>query len=209
MSGPWIVDPAELCPPLPKGDLWIFAYGSLIWNPGFPYEEARPGLLRGYHRAFCLRSTRYRGTPDCPGLVLGLDRGGACRGIVYRVAASQAKRAMDYLWEREMINLSYHCRDLTVRVAGRSLRARAFLVRHDTGRYHADLSVADTAKIIAAACGERGPNREYLENTVRHLDQLGIPDRHLHDVLAAVRRIDALTPAAQPAESLDDNGDEQ
>jgi glutathione-specific gamma-glutamylcyclotransferase len=206
MTDSWTVDPAELCPALPKGDLWVFAYGSLIWNPGFPYEEARPGLLRGYHRAFCLRSTRYRGTPDCPGLVLGLDRGGACRGIAYRVVAAQARRAMDYLWEREMINLSYHCRDLAVRVAGRPVRARTFVVRRDTGRYFTDLSVGDTARIIAAACGERGTNREYLENTVRHLDQLGIPDRRLHDMLKAVRRIDGSTPVMRPPESLDEDG---
>jgi cation transport protein ChaC len=205
-SGPWVIDPADLCPPLPRGDLWVFAYGSLIWNPGFPYEEARPALLRGYHRAFCLRSTRYRGTVECPGLVLGLDRGGACRGIAYRVAAANARRAMDYLWEREMINLSYHCRDLQVHVAARSVRARTFVVRHDTGRYFPDHSVAETARIIATACGERGGNREYLENTVRHLEQLGIPDRHLHALLVEVHRIDAFTPAPQPAQSNDDNG---
>jgi cation transport protein ChaC len=116
---------------------------------------------------------------------------------------------MDDLWEREMINLSYHCRDLKVRVAGRSVRARTFIVRHDTGRYHADLSIEETARIIAAARGERGSNREYLENTVRHLDQLGIPDRHLHDVLRLVRQIDALTPVRLPAQSADEEGELQ
>ena len=74
-------------PPARGKDLWVFAYGSLTWDPGFPFEEARPALLRGYHRAFCLYSTHYRGTPERPGLVLGLDRGGACRGIAYRIAA--------------------------------------------------------------------------------------------------------------------------
>ena len=86
------------CPPPADGkDLWVFAYGSLIWDPGFPFEEARPALLRGYHRAFCLYSTRYRGTPERPGLVLGLDRGGACRGVAFRVPGRHAAEVLRYL----------------------------------------------------------------------------------------------------------------
>ena len=89
------------CPPPSDGsDVWIFAYGSLMWDPGFPYEEARPAVLKGYHRALCLYSTRYRGTPEKPGLVLGLDRGGACRGIGYRVAALAIEVRVNVLRER-------------------------------------------------------------------------------------------------------------
>ena len=175
------------CPPPPDGkDLWIFAYGSLIWDPGFPFEEARPALLRGYHRAFCLYSMRYRGTPERPGLVLGLDRGGACRGIGYRVAASRVDQVWSYLWEREMSMRSYHCRLLPITVGGRSVDARTFVVDRDHPNYAGKLDPARTAAIICDAHGQRGACFSYLENTVRHLDQLGIPDRRLHELLLAV-----------------------
>jgi cation transport protein ChaC len=176
------------CPPPPDGrDLWIFAYGSLIWDPGFPFEEARPALLRGYHRAFCLYSMRYRGTPERPGLVLGLDRGGACRGIAYRVAAARVEQVWGYLWEREMPSRSYHCRLLSIVVAGRPVKARSFVVDRAHPSYAGKLDVARTAEIICDAHGQRGACLAYLENTVEHLDRLGIPDRRLHDLLHAVR----------------------
>lgn len=176
------------CPPPPDGkDLWIFAYGSLIWDPGFPFDEARPALLRGYHRAFCLYSVRYRGTPERPGLVLGLDRGGACRGIAYRVAAARVEQVWGYLWEREMPTRSYHCRLLPIDVAGRTVKARTFVVDRGHPSYAGKLDVARTAEIICHAHGQRGACFAYLENTVKHLDQLGIPDRRLHDLLHAVR----------------------
>ena len=176
------------CPPPPDGgDLWIFAYGSLIWDPGFPFEEARPALLRGYHRAFCLYSMRYRGTPERPGLVLGLDRGGACRGIAYRVAAARVEQVWSYLWEREMPSRSYHCRLLPIQVAGRIVQARSFVVDRAHPSYAGKLDVARTAEIICHAHGQRGACVAYLENTVEHLDRLGIPDRRLHDLLHAVR----------------------
>lgn len=157
-----------------------------MWNPGFAYEEARPALLRGYHRSFCLYSHRYRGTPDKPGLVLGLDAGGACRGIAYRVAARNAPRVMAYLWRREMPMRVYACREVKIDVSGRPVRARAFVVRRDHPNYAPDLSVARTVQLVCQGHGKRGPCRAYLENTVRHLDQLGIPDRRLHAILQRV-----------------------
>lgn len=176
------------CPPPPDGkDLWIFAYGSLIWDPGFPFEEARPALLRGYHRAFCLYSLRYRGTPERPGLVLGLDRGGACRGIAYRVAAARVEQVWGYLWEREMPSRSYHCRLLPIDVAGGTVKARTFVVDRAHPSYAGKLATARIAEIIRDAHGQRGACASYLENTVRHLDQLGIPDRRLHELLQAVQ----------------------
>ena len=87
----------------PGGDFWVFGYGSLIWRPGFPHKEARPAMLHGFHRRFCVYSHRYRGTPDCPGLVLGLTRGGSCRGIAYKVPEAEGEGVMDYLYEREMV----------------------------------------------------------------------------------------------------------
>ncbi|HEX9462890.1 MAG TPA: gamma-glutamylcyclotransferase [Alphaproteobacteria bacterium] len=180
--------------PLPNGrDLWIFAYGSLMWDPGFPFEEARPALLRGYHRSFCVYSHRYRGTPDRPGLVLGLDSGGACRGIAYRVASHNVKRVMAYLWRREMTGRTYTCREVRIHLAGHTVRARAFVVRRDHPQYAPDLSVARTVELVCQGKGMRGACLTYLENTVRHLDELGIPDRRLHAILkraeARLRRV--------------------
>lgn len=174
-------------PPHDGGDLWIFAYGSLMWNPGFPFKEARPALLRGYHRSFCLYSHRYRGTPDKPGLVLGLDAGGACRGIAYRVAARNAKRVMAYLWRREMPMRVYACREVKLEVAGRSVQARAFVVRRDHPQYAPDLTVERTVQLVCQGHGMSGPCHAYLENTVRHLDMLGIPDRRLRAILKRVQ----------------------
>ena len=174
-------------PPSDGGDLWLFAYGSLMWDPGFPFEEARPALLKGYHRAFCLYSTRYRGTPEKPGLVLGLDRGGACRGIAYRVAAANHDRVMAYLWDREMMNNSYSCRGVTIGIATGLVRGRAFVINRRHKHYAGKLTLERTAELILQGHGQRGAARAYLENTVKHLDQLGIPDRRLHELLRAVK----------------------
>ncbi len=175
------------CPPPGDGqDLWLFAYGSLMWDPGFPFEEARPALLRGYHRAFCLYSTRYRGTPDRPGLVLGLDRGGCCRGIAYRVAGANHDKVMHYLWEREMTNNAYVCRPVALDLATGRVKARAFVINRQHPHYAGKLSQARTIELILQGHGQRGACCSYLENTVRHLDQLGIPDRRLHELLHAV-----------------------
>jgi cation transport protein ChaC len=183
------IAPCEGCPPPPDAaEFWIFAYGSLIWDPGFPYEEARPARLMGFHRAFCIRSTRYRGTPERPGLVLGLDKGGSCRGIAYRVAPQHGTRTMADLWEREMLNRSYHCMDLPVTLAdGRTVVARTFVVDRQRPGYEGKLGLAETAQRIRDCAGQRGANRVYLENTVEHLDRLGIRDRRLHTLLAAVK----------------------
>ena len=104
---------------IPDGELWVFGYGSLMWEPGFEFEAAAPALLRGYHRAFCIYSTRNRGTEQQPGLVLGLNRGGACRGMVYRVAASHVNATLDALWLREMGRHTYIPRALPVTIATR------------------------------------------------------------------------------------------
>ncbi len=183
------IPPCEGCPPPPEApEFWVFAYGSLIWDPGFPYAEARPARLMGFHRAFCIKSTRYRGTPEKPGLVLGLDKGGSCHGIAYRVATGSAERTMAYLWDREMLNSSYHCMDLPVRFAdGREVVARTFVVNPKAPGYEGKLSMAATAERIRHSTGQRGANRVYLENTVEHLHRLGIQDRRLAALLAAVK----------------------
>lgn len=172
---------------LPRGDLWIFTYGSLMWDPGFRFADALPALLRGYHRSFCIYSSRYRGTVDKPGLVLGLDRGGACRGIAYRIVASDVPRALETLWLREMRRGVYVPRLLPVAAGGARPKALAFLANRGHAGYAGRLALEDCAGIIAGCCGERGPNIDYLANTLRHLDALGVHDHHLHRLLAAVR----------------------
>lgn len=176
---------------LPRGDLWIFTYGSLMWDPGFRFIDAAPALLRGYHRTFCIYSNRYRGTAAAPGLVLGLDPGGACKGTAYRVAAAEVSTALDTLWQREMRRRVYVPWLLPVKMGGmrgaQRRMALTFLANRQHAGYAGRLALDATANIIAACCGERGPNIDYLVNTLRHLDELGVHDHHLHRLLAAVR----------------------
>lgn len=164
-------------------DIWVFAYGSLMWDPGFDVVEARPGLLRGYHRAFCIRSFGYRGTRARPGLVLGLDRGGSCRGMVFRVAAAKAAAVMDYLYAREMTERVYHHRQVRVLTPDGPVTAHAFIVDRAHPQYAGRLDEETAARQIAFSAGKRGPNLAYLANTVRHLEALGIADGPLHRLL--------------------------
>jgi glutathione-specific gamma-glutamylcyclotransferase len=170
-------------------DLWVFGYGSLMWNPGFPHSDQARALIRGYHRRFCISSTRYRGTPEKPGLVLGLAPGGSCWGVAFRIPAAEVRAAVAYLYEREMIGNVYRpsmVPALTDRHG--TVRAYTFVCRRDSEGFRGDLQHDSTAAIIAEARGLAGTNRDYLANTVRQLEHLGIPDQRLHDLLA---RIDA------------------
>lgn len=177
--------------PLPldsDGSLYVFAYGSLIWRPGFAYSAVHPALLRGYHRRFCIWSRRYRGTPEAPGLVLGLDRGGACRGVAFRVPETGAAAVLDYLQEREMPRgeeAVYERRVLRVSLldTGRDVRAVAFVAdRTRPGYCRPEVGVAAAA--IAQGLGQMGPNREYLLNTVAHLRAMGVRDSGLDRIAA-------------------------
>ncbi|WP_260987547.1 gamma-glutamylcyclotransferase [Roseomonas gilardii] len=173
------------------GSLYVFAYGSLIWKPGFAVDGTHPALLRGYHRRFCIRSTRYRGTPERPGLVLGLDRGGACRGVALRVARSRAAEVLDYLHEREMSGGSYHQMRLKVRLLdeGRDVRAVAYVVDRQSDTYCAGLGPDEAAQAIGLGIGAMGSNRDYLLNTISQLRALGVRD-------AALERLADLLPPA-------------
>ncbi len=172
----------------PPGELWVFGYGSLMWQPDFPHEEAAIARLHGYHRALCLWSWKYRGTREAPGLVLGLDRGGSCRGVAFRVAAQQRDAVLDALHEREMSSDSYRPRAVPVRLAdGRRVEALAFIVRRDTPQYAGQLELARMVAIIGTAHGARGPNSEYVLNTVRHLDEMGFPCPRLRKLAARLR----------------------
>lgn len=170
-------------------DLWVFGYGSLMWNPGFDFAEARPAWLTGWHRAFCLYSLHYRGTPARPGLVLGLDCGGSCRGVAFRVPAAQAELAVEYLNERELIGYAYQARTLPIALDdGSEVAAYTFVADCDHRHYAGELSLETAAAIIMDAQGAAGLNRDYLINTVRRLEADGFVDRALHALLLEVER---------------------
>lgn len=187
-------DSAAACvrvrPRPPAGeDFWVFGYGSLMWHPGFPHLEVRQARLHGYHRRFCVYSHRYRGTPERPGLVLGLDRGGSCHGLAYKVPAAEGERVIDYLWEREMVTEVYIPRWLACVTEAGKVSALSFVVDAQHRQYTGRLSTEETARLIVQGHGQRGPCSEYLANTNDHLEALGIRDRHLRGLIAVVRRL--------------------
>jgi len=171
----------------PSGeDLWVFAYGSLMWNPGFAFVEQREGLLRGYHRDFCIYSHQHRGTPERPGAVLGLDRGGSCRGRVYRVAADLVPVALTYLWQREMAYRVYIPRRLKVATEAGPVTALTFTADPRHEQYCGGLGVDGTAALIRQGVGMSGRNIDYLTSLIDHLEQLGIRDQGRGDLVARV-----------------------
>ncbi len=166
------------------GEIWVFAYGSLMWRPDFPHIETAPALLRGYHRSLCLYSVQYRGTREVPGLVLGLDHGGACRGLAYRIAAADSEAVQTYLYEREMGNYAYRPKWLEITVGDRRISAYTFIIRRDHDQYAGKLDDPAAVALIRQGHGETGSSIDYLRNTVEHLRQLGIRDRTLERLLA-------------------------
>lgn len=170
----------------PKGaGWWVFAYGSLLWNPIFPVAESRPALLRGLHRRFCLWSLASRGSPAQPGLVLGLMPGGACRGVAYRLPAPLALDELHLLWRREMVVGSYAPRWVNLDCGGRRVVGLAFVVKRDHPQFAGDLDVDRQAAVIAHACGHLGSSRDYLERTRVALAAHGVVDPYLERVAAA------------------------
>jgi glutathione-specific gamma-glutamylcyclotransferase len=171
----------------PKGaGWWVFAYGSLLWNPLFPVAEMRPAKLNGLHRRFCLWSLGARGTRDCPGLVLGLDRGGACRGVALRLPASLAVAELDLLWRREMVVGSYRPRWVKVDAGGRAIVALTFVIQRDHPQYAGRLSLADQVEVLGRACGVFGSSLDYLERTRVALVAHGIVDPYLEGLATEV-----------------------
>ncbi len=179
--------PSELG--IEPGALWVFGYGSLMWDPGFPYLRRTPALVYGYHRALCIYSNRWRGTPEQPGLVLGLDRGGTCRGIAYLVAAEHVTATIQELWAREMRRRVYQVRLLRMRLSDGEARAFTFIADPQHAGYAGGLTIEQTAQRVATCCGVRGPNLEYLTRTLDHLAELGVRDHNLLRVLDAVRAL--------------------
>ena len=178
---------AETLKSKPAGsDWWVFAYGSLLWNPLFPFAEARPATLRGLHRRFCLYSMATRGTRETPGLVLALDRGGACTGVAYRLPAPVAIDELHLLWRREMVVGSYRPKWVGVQAGNRQLVALAFTIKHDHPQYAGKLPIDEQARVIANAAGAFGSSLDYLERTRVALVTHGIVDPYLEALAARV-----------------------
>jgi len=163
----------------PGADLWLFGYGSLVWNPSVRFLERGPAMLHGYHRRFCLWSRINRGTPERPGLALGLDSGGCCRGVVFRIPGTEAEAELRILWRREMLMGSYLPRWVTVRRGGQRLTALTFVINRAASGYAGRLGESEIAATLADAEGLYGTGAEYLLRTVEGLSHCGIPDRRL------------------------------
>lgn len=170
-------------------EFWVFGYGSLMWNPGFPYSERVHARASGYRRALCVRSWVHRGTQDRPGLVLGLDRGGSCIGVAFRVEAGDWDGTLDYLRARELVTHVYVERTMPVVLAGgRRVRALTYVVDRGHRQYAGAITIAEAAQTVGHAAGQSGPNRDYVDNTLSHLREMGIRDRWLEEVSAEIAR---------------------
>lgn len=175
----------------PGEDVWLFAYGSLIWKPACDIDGQRAAHVHGWHRKFCLRLVRFRGTPDCPGLMMALDRGGSCRGVIQRLPAATAPQCIEQLLRREVsvkppANIP---RWVPVKSDGKRLPALAFTVDSKAGNYVRGHTLEETAAVLAKACGHWGSGAEYLMHTVAHLEDLGIHDRYLWKLQARVAEL--------------------
>lgn len=172
----------------PEGqDVWVFAYGSLIWNPAFHFAEKRLGRIWGYHRRFCLWTQLGRGTVERPGLMLGLDRGGSCQGLFYRIAAEAVEEELTLIWRREMITAAYVPTWLAGRTAQGPVQALTFTINRVHPRYAGKLGDAAVVEALATAEGPIGRCCDYLFNTHDHLQDLAIHDPNLARLCRLVR----------------------
>jgi cation transport protein ChaC len=182
----------------PAGDLWLFGYGSLLWKPGFAYAERRMATVQGWHRSFCLRIARFRATRDQTGLMMVLDRGGQCQGMILRVPADQAWTILHGLFRRELVvnPPATPPRWLTAQTADGSVRALGFVIDRRSPFYSGRLPLEEVADVLSKAAGHWGSCAEYLQNTVEHLDELGIRDRNLWRLQALVAERIQAAPAS-------------
>ncbi|MFW8635176.1 gamma-glutamylcyclotransferase [Cribrihabitans pelagius] len=172
--------------------MWVFGYGSLLWNPGFRVARRETAVLHGYARSFCMSSIHHRGTAEQPGLVLALDEteGAHCKGLALAVEPGHEEQTLAELRERELISSAYLERNLEVELAdGRFVNAVTYVIDPHHVQYCGGMSLEDQARIIAHAAGGRGPNTEYLYNTAQHLAEIGLHDRDLDWLAARVRQI--------------------
>ena len=170
-----------------KGDLWVFGYGSLMWRPGFEFIERIPARLIGEHRALCVYSFVHRGTPEKPGLVLGLDRGGACRGIAFRVAEKNSAATIAYLREREQVTSVYREVKRSVWLENETrerVSALVYVVDRGHVQYAGRLSLAEQLRHVLQGHGQSGVNRDYVISTVKAIEAEGFRDSQLHRLAA-------------------------
>ena len=163
-------------------DMWVFGYGSLMWRPGFTFVESVPARLHGAHRALCVWSVAHRGTPEHPGLVLGLDRGGSCRGVAFRITPESGDSVMAYLRQRELITNVYREAKSCIFLEDRDhtrVSATLYLVDRHHPQYAGALPPERALEVVRGASGPSGANRDYVVNTVDHLQRLGIRDTQL------------------------------
>jgi cation transport protein ChaC len=168
------------------GGVWVFAFGSLLWNPAFHFVEQRTARIHGFHRQFCLWARAGRGTPERPGLMLSLESGGSCTGVVYRLARRSAATELDVIWRREMLTMAYRPVWTVARTPAGPVPAIAFSVNREHERYVPGLEDTEVARYLALGAGPMGRCCDYLFNTVQHLRQLGIRDRRLEALEAKV-----------------------
>ncbi|HNZ90975.1 MAG TPA: gamma-glutamylcyclotransferase [Acidovorax sp.] len=169
-------------------DLWVFGYGSLIWRPDFDYAERRPAKVHGWHRALKMWSRVNRGTPECPGLVLGMLSGGSCRGMVFRVDKAQARQVMINLWQREMVTAVYDPRWLTCQTLHGPVRALAFTLSRQSPHHTGVLPDHEYCRIFAQASGRFGTTRDYAETTYEALRRHGIHDQALGRLIGLAQK---------------------
>lgn len=171
----------------PEGDLWVFAYGSLLWRPDFPFKDKRPAWIDGWRRALCVYSWVHRGVRERPGLVLGLDPGGETHGALYRVSATHVEATLEYLRWRELRTDAYSAHAVTAALTDTQLTALTFVANRASDQYAGVLSLERQAKIVVEAEGESGPNPDYVRAAAAHLREAGMADP---DLDALVARLD-------------------
>jgi cation transport protein ChaC len=171
-----------------SADLWVFGYASLIWRPEFEFDEHRPAVVHGWHRALRMRSRINRGTPDRPGLVFALVPGGSCRGVVYRIAHHRAADELERLWQREMPTGVYDPRWLGCRTPHGTVQALAFTLSRRSPSYVPMMSDDELLQVLRGATGRYGTTLQYLLDTARCLHERGVRDREIERLMTLVRR---------------------
>jgi cation transport protein ChaC len=166
----------------------VFAYGSLIWNPGFEFADRNLAQLAGYHRSLCVYSNHYRGTPEKPGLVLGLDTGGSCRGVVYKIADAQWSSVLSYVRKRELISGVYRevIRDVRIAGSGVVVSALTYVVDRQHSQYAGKLGVEEIARFVEQGHGQSGASKDYVEKTLMALKEMGLEEKKLQSVLSKI-----------------------
>jgi cation transport protein ChaC len=190
----------------PGEEAWVFAYGSLMWNPAIEFAEASACEVEGWRRSFCFWVPLGRGTPELPGLMLALEAGGSCEGIAYRIAPSQVRSELAVLWNREMLSGIYQAKWVPARLRdGRTVTAVTFVVDPGHCQYCGDLPIEKAAHHIAFAEGRRGACRDYLANTAAHARALNIHDAYIEELVDRVAHLrgEQIAPSVPPINGID------